>query len=129
MEQIGLKGKIDLIVSNPPYVSTIEMNELQPEIKNYEPALALYGGEDGLDFYRRIVHEAPCYLSSGGYLIMELGYGEAEDVRRLLDNEKVFTGIEIMKDLAGIDRVIKAMAIKPGHKKAWYKSWSSKRSS
>lgn len=110
VEHIGLNGKIDLIVSNPPYVSNIEMNELQPEIKNYEPALALYGGEDGLDFYRRIVHEAPSYLSPGGDLMMELGYGEAEGVRSLFENEKFFTGIEIIKDLAGIDRVIKGLA-------------------
>jgi len=59
---LGLEGKIDLIVSNPPYVSKEAMERLQPEIKGYEPVLALYGGEDGLDFYRRIIREAPRYL-------------------------------------------------------------------
>ncbi|MBI5193310.1 MAG: peptide chain release factor N(5)-glutamine methyltransferase [Nitrospirae bacterium] len=108
IEPLGLEGKVDLLVSNPPYVSKLEMAELQPEIKNYEPLLALYGGEDGLDFYRRIIREAPRYLSSGGFLIMELGYGEAEGVRSLIENEKFFRGIETIKDLAGIDRVIKA---------------------
>lgn len=108
VEGIGLEGTIDLIVSNPPYVSKAEINTLQPEILDYEPALALYGGEDGLDFYRTIIHEAPRYLSSWGILIMELGYGMADGVRHLLEEEMVFTGIEIIKDLAGIDRVIKA---------------------
>lgn len=112
LEGIGLEGAIDLIVSNPPYVSRAEMNTLQPEIMDYEPALALYGGEDGLDFYSRIIHDSPRYLSPEGALIMELGYGKAEGVRHLLEEEKVFAGIEIIKDLAGIDRVIKATASK-----------------
>ena len=108
VEPLKLEGKIDLIVSNPPYVSTKEMKDLQPEIREYEPLQALYGGEDGLDFYRRIIREAPRYLKQQGSLIMEIGFDQAESVRRLLEKEKVFSRIEVKRDLAGIERIIKA---------------------
>ncbi len=108
IEPLGLDGEIDLIISNPPYVSKKEMEGLQPEIKAYEPLSALYGGEDGLDFYRRIVDEAPFYLSDGGLLIMEIGCSQAERVKDLLENEGLFSQIEVKKDLSGIDRIIKA---------------------
>ncbi len=108
IKPLCLEGKIDLIISNPPYVSRREMEGLQPEIKEYEPLHALYGGEDGLDFYRRIIHEAPNYLSPSGILIMEIGYGQADSVKGLLENEGVFSQVEVKKDLAGIDRIIKA---------------------
>jgi len=105
---LGLEGKIDLIVSNPPYVAKEAMERLQPEIKGYEPALALYGGEDGLDFYRRIIREAPRYLKQQGGLIMEIGFNQAGHVRSLFEKEKVFSRIEVKRDLAGIGRIIKA---------------------
>lgn len=108
VEPLDLEGKIALIVSNPPYVSKKEMEGLQPEIKEYEPLHALYGGEDGLDFYKRIIHESPFYLSPGGLIIMEIGYGQADSVKGLLEKGGVFTHIEVKKDLAGLDRVIKA---------------------
>ncbi|MBI5096414.1 MAG: peptide chain release factor N(5)-glutamine methyltransferase [Nitrospirae bacterium] len=108
IEPLGLEGKIDLIVSNPPYVSKEAMERLQPEIKGYEPVLALYGGEDGLDFYRRIIREAPRYLKQQGGLILEIGFNQARHVRNLFEKEKVFSGIEVKRDLAGIERVIKA---------------------
>ena len=108
LEPLNLKRRVDIIVSNPPYVSKREMEELQPEIKEYEPASALYGGEDGLDFYRRIIHGAPVYLAYGGLLIMEIGYGQAERVKGLFGKKGDFRMLEVKKDLAGIDRVIKA---------------------
>ena len=86
-----------------------EMEELQPEIKDYEPASALYGGGDGLDFYRRIIRESPSYLASGGYVVMEMGYGQAGRIKDLFEKEKGFIDIEIKKDLAGIERIIKAL--------------------
>src|SRR3989337_2034984 len=94
LEPLKLEGKIDLIVSNPPYVSTKEMKDLQPEIREYEPLQALYGGEDGLDFYRRIIREVPRYLKREGGLIMEIGLNQAAPVRRLLEKEKVFSRVE-----------------------------------
>lgn len=108
IEPLGLEGKIDLIVSNPPYVSKEAMERLQPEIKGYEPVLALYGGEDGLDFYRRIIREAPRYLKQQGGLIMEIGFNQAGHVRNLFEKEEVFPGIEVKRDSAGIERIIKA---------------------
>jgi len=108
IKPLGLEGKIDLIVSNPPYVSKEAMERLQPEIKGYEPVLALYGGEDGLDFYRRIIREAPRYLKQQGGLIMEIGFNQAGHVRSLFEKEKVFSRIEVKRDLAGIERIIKA---------------------
>ncbi len=109
IESLNLKGKVDMIVSNPPYVSAEEMAELQPEIKDYEPASALYGGEDGLDFYRRIIHESPYYLAAGGHLLMEIGYRQALSIKGLIQAEKAFRKIEVMKDLNGTDRIIKAL--------------------
>ncbi len=108
IDALNLKGKIDIIVSNPPYVSKKEMEELQPEIKDYEPASALFGGEDGLDFYRRIIRESPVYLSPGGYIVMEMGYSQSGSIKDLFEKEKGFTGIEVKKDMAGIERTIKA---------------------
>lgn len=114
IEHMGLDGEIDIIVSNPPYVSKKDMKRLQPEIKDYEPLQALYGGDDGLDFYRRIIDETSFYLAQGGLLIMELGYGQSDNVKDLLEQEGVFTYIKIVKDLAGIERVIKAQLLYQG---------------
>ncbi len=104
----GLEGKIDIIISNPPYVSKKDMEKLQPEIKEYEPPIALYGGEDGLDSYRTIIPEALTYIKKGGYLILEIGYGQAEGVKELFAKHPSYGEIEIIKDLSGIERVVKA---------------------
>lgn len=104
----GLEGKIDIMLSNPPYVSKKDMEKLQPEIKEYEPPLALYGGEDGLDSYRTIIPDAISYLKDGGCLIFEIGYGQAEGVKELFGKNLAYVKIEIIKDLSGIERVVKA---------------------
>ncbi|MBR3928893.1 MAG: peptide chain release factor N(5)-glutamine methyltransferase [Clostridia bacterium] len=96
--------KFDLITVNPPYLTKEDMKSLQKEVKR-EPALALYGGEDGLDIYRRIAREIYRFLSPGGYALLEVGQGQAKDVLALLSNENTSeSGIE--KDLCGIDRVV-----------------------
>ncbi len=105
---LGISGKVRLILSNPPYVSKKEMDSLQPEVKDYEPGAALYGGEDGLDFYRRIISGSPSYLSPGGYLILEMGWGQAKEIKGLASKSNAFTEPEIRKDYSGIDRVFKA---------------------
>lgn len=97
-------GRFDIISSNPPYITRADMNHLQPDVLNFEPHTALDGGEDGLDFYKRIIEIAPQNLNSGGHLIFELGIGQAEPVLNLMKEN--FTDIKIIKDLAGIDRVI-----------------------
>lgn len=102
----GLSIKADIIVSNPPYISKDGMKKIEPEISQYEPAGALYGGDDGMDFYKRIIAESPAYLAKGGYLMLEMGYGQAEEIRQLM--EVSFENIDIKKDFTGIDRVIKA---------------------
>ena len=104
----GLEGKIDIMLSNPPYVSKKDMEKLQPEIKEYEPPIALYGGEDGLDSYGTIIPQALPYLKKGGYLILEIGYGQAEGVKELFAQHPAYSKIEIIKDLSGIERVVKA---------------------
>ena len=97
--------KFDLIVSNPPYIKTDVIDALEPEVASFEPLLALDGGEDGLDFYRRIVKEAGNFLIRGGMLFLEIGYDQGEAVADLL-KEAGFVDIEIRKDYGGLDRVV-----------------------
>ncbi len=104
-ENIG--GKYDIIFSNPPYIKTEDMNNLQIEVKQ-EPTLALDGGKDGLYFYRKIVAESREYLKPNGYLLFEIGYDQGQDVKNLLLDHG-FNKIEIIKDLQGHDRVVKAI--------------------
>lgn len=102
-ENIG--GKFDMILSNPPYIQTAVIETLDPEVREHEPHLALDGSEDGLLFYRRIVREAPDYLNQDGWLCMEIGYDQGEDLKTLLADSGKFTNVEIKKDLSGLDRV------------------------
>ncbi len=100
-----LSEKFDIIVSNPPYIKTEEIDTLDKEVKDYEPRIALDGGEDGLDFYRRICEGAKQRLNEHGKLFLEAGYGEAEEIKKMLEND---FDVEIIKDISGIDRIIKA---------------------
>lgn len=97
--------KFDVIVSNPPYIPDAMRGRLQAEVER-EPALALFAGEDGLDFYRRIAKEAPAHLNPGGRLCLEIGDGQGEAVKALLYEE--FTDIQIINDLNGLPRVVSA---------------------
>ncbi len=108
LKNLGLEGKIDIMLSNPPYVSKKNMEKLQPEIKEYEPPLALYGGKDGLDSYRTIIPQSLPYVKKEGYLILEIGYGQAEGVKEPFAKHPSYGEIEIIKDLSGIERVVKA---------------------
>ena len=99
-----IRGRFDIIISNPPYIPTADIDTLQREVKDYEPHLALDGGADGLDIYRRIAAEASKYLNRGGMLIMEVGAGQAADI------VKMFRGnayAMVIKDFNGIDRYVK----------------------
>ena len=103
----AVNGKYDLITSNPPYIPTQVIETLDPEVKSYEPMAALDGGEDGLTFYRIIVAEAKDYLKRGGMIFFEIGYDQGEAVSKLL-TESGYKYVEVIKDLAGLDRVVKA---------------------
>lgn len=96
--------KFNIIVSNPPYIETAVIDKLQTEVKDYEPRLALDGGGDGLLFYRRITGIAPKMLLENGILAFEIGFDQGEAVKGLMKDN--FQDIEIIKDLAGNDRVV-----------------------
>lgn len=100
-----IEGTFDVIVSNPPYIASKELEELMPEVKHYEPLHALDGKEDGLYFYRKITKAAGRYLAIGGILAYEIGYDQAESVGQIME-EMGFCNIEIYPDLAGLDRVV-----------------------
>lgn len=101
----GVEGVFDVIVSNPPYIRTDIIRQLQEEVKFHDPMLALDGKEDGLYFYRRIVEESVKHLKKSGKLYFEIGHDQAEDVVRLMTNAG-FAEVTVKKDLAGLDRVV-----------------------
>ena len=80
-----MEGKYDVIVSNPPYITTAEMKELPGSVKDYEPTLALHGGDDGLDFYRSIAKNYKSALKPGGYIAFEFGEDQGDDVCKILE--------------------------------------------
>lgn len=100
-----IEGTYDMIVSNPPYIRTEEIRKLQEEVRLHDPYGALDGKEDGLYFYRRIISEAGGYFDHQGMLLFEIGYDQAEDVKRLME-EAGYSQIYVKKDLAGLDRVV-----------------------
>ena len=100
----NINCKYDIIVCNPPYIKSAELNKLEIEVRDFDPVLALDGGKDGLDFYRNISKNAHKYLKDSGVLYLEVGYDQAEKVAKMLC--KNFENIEIKKDLANIDRFI-----------------------
>lgn len=113
----GLGGaKYNVIVSNPPYVRRDVIPTLQREITEHEPLSALDGGEDGLDFYRRIAAEASAYLKRDGMLYLEIGYDQAQAVCALLEGPGRFEGVAVVRDLAGHDRVVKCRLKAPEKK-------------
>lgn len=97
-------GEFDIIVSNPPYIRSDVINTLQTEVKDFEPRIALDGGDDGLIFYRRITEIAPQVLSKNGILAYEIGYDQGKEVKMLM--EKDFCDIAIIKDLCSNERVV-----------------------
>lgn len=99
-------GGYDLIVSNPPYIPSEVCGALAPEIAAYEPVEAIDGGPDGLDYYRRIVKTAPAYLRNGGWLVLEIGDGQASAVMELVRTTEGFGPAEVRQDVAGRDRVV-----------------------
>ncbi len=105
LEKNSIDDKFDFIVSNPPYIRTGDIENLQVEVKDHEPLTALDGGDDGLEFYRRISKGAKDYLMSNGMLIYEVGCEQGDQVMGILNNEG-FKDVSILKDYQGLDRVV-----------------------
>ncbi len=97
----------DLILSNPPYIIRTEIGSLAKEVRDYEPIVALDGGEDGLEFYRRLISQAPFYLREGGWFLLEIGQGQGLLVSELIEGGGNFLKPDCIPDLSGIERVIK----------------------
>ena len=97
-------GRFNLIVCNPPYIKSMEIPTLQKEVRDYEPRIALDGGEDGLEFYRRLAKEVTRFIVRGGLLILEVGEGQAEEVLKLFDKREYAM---VVKDFSGVDRILK----------------------
>ena len=103
----NLTGSFDLIVSNPPYIPNDDLASLQAEVGQFEPHAALFGGDDGLDVVRRIVRGAPEFLKPRGYLLIEIGFGQAESVKGMFD-ATIWEGVEFLHDMQRIPRIAKA---------------------
>ena len=100
-----VEGKFEIIVSNPPYIASAEVEKLMPEVRDHEPRMALDGTEDGLHFYRRIIEEAGKHLVSSGMLFFEIGYDQGQAVSELMRTEG-YHEVQVVQDYAGLDRVV-----------------------
>lgn len=100
-----VEGKFEIIVSNPPYIASAEVEKLMPEVRDHEPRMALDGTEDGLYFYRRIIEEAGKHLVSSGMLFFEIGYDQGQAVSELMRTEG-YHEVQVVQDYAGLDRVV-----------------------
>lgn len=100
-----VEGKFEIIVSNPPYIASAEVEKLMPEVRDHEPRMALDGTEDGLYFYRRIIEEAGKHLVSSGMLFFEIGYDQGQAVSELM-REHGYREVQVVQDYAGLDRVV-----------------------
>jgi release factor glutamine methyltransferase len=108
LEMLDIHGGVDIIVSNPPYVQSGDYDTLQPEVRDFEPAMALFAGQHGTEIHCEIIAGAPVYLKLHGALIMEMGIGQAEFLTKMAQDTGAYGVPEIFKDLAGIERVIVA---------------------
>ena len=104
-ERIPGRRKFDLVISNPPYVPSEDYDSLPPEVRS-EPKIALDGGQKGLEFYKKIIPDAAKRLDRGGYLILEIGYGQARAIKDLFKSAGSYGDIEILKDYNDIDRIV-----------------------
>jgi release factor glutamine methyltransferase len=105
LEGQQLEGRIDVIVSNPPYIAEPDWETLQPEVRLFEPRGALVAGPQGTEMHERLLDEAGQYLSPGGVLIMEIGAGQAHEVRRIVDQISGYRFHQLVYDAAGLERV------------------------
>jgi release factor glutamine methyltransferase len=107
-EPLEPSSRFDLIISNPPYIRSDDIEGLQPEVSRWEPLSALDGGPEGLDFYKRMIPAARGFLNNGGMLIFELGFGCVGEVVNMLDDSG-YSDIKTIRDYAGIERIAQAV--------------------
>ncbi|HMS84862.1 MAG TPA: peptide chain release factor N(5)-glutamine methyltransferase [Nitrospira sp.] len=105
LRDCSVAGAVDAIISNPPYIAEADWAGLQPEVRDYEPRCALLAGLQGIEFHDRLIRDSKEFLVPGGLLIMELGLGQASLVRRVAEDAGGYTGLQTVKDEAGIERV------------------------
>lgn len=108
LSELAIRGAVDIIAVNPPYISSADAAELQPEVRDYEPKEALVAGPEGTEIQKRIIESAPEFLKSGGVLVMEMGINQADALKEMIHRSAVFKDLAVLKDLAGIERVIMA---------------------
>lgn len=106
LEELDLRDRVDVITANPPYIRSGDLPVLQAEVKDYEPEIALIAGPEGTEIQKRIIENASAFLKKQGALIMEMGLGQAETLTRMVKEAGAYNTTDILKDLAGIDRVI-----------------------
>lgn len=108
LDELDIHGNVDVITANPPYIRSLDLKTLQPEVRDFEPELALIAGPEGTELAERIIRTAPVYLKQGGSLIMEMGIGQAQALSRIILEAGAYESPVVLKDLAGIERVIAA---------------------
>ena len=108
LKGLSLEGKVDIIISNPPYVSEREFDKLPPEVQDWEPKEALFAGEEGLQFHRRIIADAGKFLRRGGWLLLEIGQGQVKKISEIFTGARIFQAAELVQDYNEIERVAKA---------------------
>ena len=108
LKKVDWRGNYSMILSNPPYIPSVDIQKIMPEVQNYEPRKALDGGLDGLDFYRDIIPKASDRLEENGFLILEIGHSQAGEVIGIFENSSSYNNIQVIQDYSGYDRVIKA---------------------
>jgi release factor glutamine methyltransferase len=102
-------GQFDLIVCNPPYISSVEYEKLDKNVRDYEPRLALFAGEDGLDIYRRIIEKVDTFLKPDAALMLEIGYAQGQAMKEMLERSGIFANIKIEKHFQNNDRIVTAI--------------------
>ena len=106
---VGSGEEFDIVISNPPYVSVAERDGLQPEVRDWEPATALFADVDGLSVVREIIADAPSRVRAGGLLALEVGMAQAQQVAREIEATRAFDDVKVVRDLTGRDRVVTAV--------------------
>lgn len=112
LREKGMAGAVDVIVSNPPYIAEADWAGLQPEVRVFEPRLALIGGQKGTEFHQRLLQDAQEFLVPGGLLVMEIGQGQASALRQTAEQIGGYAALQVVEDAAGIDRVVIARRLK-----------------